>query len=63
MSKPKRDRRQFVALHKRVIYGSQEWATFSPAAKDLYWLLKGKLNPTKREEIRLSYREVIKLKH
>jgi hypothetical protein len=57
----KHDFRPFIGLHKEVLFGS-EWAALSPAAKCLYLLLKGKRNPAKREEVKLSYRELLKLK-
>ncbi len=53
----------FVGMHNAVIFGCPEWARLSPAAKDLYLLLKGKWNPYKGEEISLSHREVLKHGH
>jgi hypothetical protein len=62
MKKGIRDPRPYIGLHKEVLFGPA-WAALSPVAKDLYCLLKGKRNPRKGEEVRLSYREVLKLKH
>ena len=63
-SKRKRDQRTFVGLHKQVVFGSSEWAALSSFAKDLYLLAKGKWKgPGLGDEIALSYREIIELKH
>ena len=64
MSRRKRDQRQFVGMHKQVIYGSPEWASLSPAAKDLYLLAKGKWKgPGEGDEVTLSYRTVLDKGH
>jgi hypothetical protein len=60
----RRDPRPYVGLHKEVIFGCPEWAALSPRAKCLYLILKGKRNPNKNGgQVRLSYRELIKLGH
>jgi len=52
-----------VGIHKEVIFGCPEWAALSPRAKSLYLILKGKRNPNKNSgQVRLSYRELIKLR-
>jgi hypothetical protein len=61
--KRRRDSRPFVGLHKELIFGCPEYAALSPTAKSLYSLLKAKLNPSKGEEICLSYRQVLNLKY
>lgn len=57
-----RDHRPFIGLHNYVLFGP-DWGRLSSQARSLYLLLKGKRNPVKREEIKLSYREILKLKH
>ena len=53
-----------MGLHKEVIFRCPEWAALSSHARSLYLLLKGKRNPAKYgDEVKLSYREILKLKY
>lgn len=64
MKKGKRDfyNQPFVPLGKEMLFKCEEWKEFSPAARDIYIMLKAKYNRKNNGEIRLHYSELKKIK-
>lgn len=58
----KRHCRPFIGLAKELLFQRHEWWDLSPAAKNIYMLLKGKYNGSNNGKIRLSYVEIRRLK-
>jgi len=64
MKKGKRDTytQPFVPLGKEMLFKCLEWKEFSPAARDIYIMLKAKYNTKNNGEICLYYSELKKIK-
>lgn len=64
MKKGKRDKytQPFVPLGKGMLFKCEEWKEFSPAARDIYIMLKAKYNTKNNGEICLYYSELKKIK-
>jgi len=64
MKKGKNDQyyEPFVPMGKGMIFNCQEWKEFSPAARDIYIMLKAKYNRKNNGEICLYYSELKKIK-
>ena len=52
----------FVPLGKSMIFKCQEWRTLSPAARDVYIILKATFNGSNNGDLQLYYRQLQNVK-
>jgi DNA-binding MarR family transcriptional regulator len=54
----RRSHEPFVRLPKKIFFKSDTWKDFSPAARDIYCILKVKYNGSNNGELSLTYKEL-----